>query len=104
MNADYYGSTGKKVADFSLGFMGTLLWTALLLMFSAVGTARPLPTALTSYLIPAIGWVSALAWLIGIGLFFRTGRRFIAIGMLCTLLVPLLALGACFVILGGKHW
>lgn len=93
MSSDHYVSTGMKVADFCWGFFGMLCVFAVLV--GMIGTGG-------GYRVATIGALGLLGWLVGVVMAFANGRRFIGIGMLCTLLVPLLAVGACFVMLSGR--
>jgi hypothetical protein len=91
---DYYSAGGRKVADFFLGFGGTVLLGVIAGVVAAAS--------------PNTGIVSAIANLIllvaGVVYFFRRGRRFIAIGIISTLTIPLLALGACAIIFVGSSF
>ena len=89
MSSDFYMSTGKKVADFCWGFLGPLVVVAAL---AVLGNIIGVQVAQLVWTFGMIGW------LVGVVLAFTKGRRFIGIGMLCTLLVPLLAVGACFLV------
>jgi hypothetical protein len=83
--SDYYTNPGKKIGDFFLGLFGALL---VAVVAGAIGGAAP--SALT---ISLIG--NAILLLAAIVHFFRRGRRFIAIGMISILTIPVLLLGAC---------
>lgn len=74
-----------KVLDFMLGFFGTLLlgWASL-----ASGKAE--------FIIPAF-----MAVFIGMIVAFAKERKFIAIGILSTLAIPLIGVGACFMALSN---
>lgn len=84
----YYISTKKKVGDFFIGFLGTLAIVALLGCLSS---------CCGSSMVGAVWVTGSAAWIVGVIIVFTAGRRFIGIGALCTLLVPLLAVGACFI-------
>jgi len=86
----YYSSTGRKIGDFFIGFVGLLVVFILLGVYLVNGSGNNVPVVLG---------LAAGAAIAGPIICFSTGRRFIAIGMLCSLLVPLLAVGACFVML-----
>lgn len=88
---DYYAGAGGKVADFCLGFFGVGV-AAIVIAFLA-GMAGPLGIV--------VGFAYQIAYIWGIAWGFKSGRRFVAIGMLATLLVPLIVIGACFVFLAG---
>jgi len=88
--SDYYISTKKKVGDFFVGFLGTLVIAAILAWLSS---------CCRSNMVGTVWAAGGAAWIVGVIIVFTAGRRFIGIGALCTLLVPLLAVGACFVAL-----
>jgi len=90
MDSSYYVSTRKKVLDFLLGFVGTLGMAGVLVLLSS---------SVRSSSVTGIWMLGGAVWIVGVILLFGSGRRFIAIGGLCTLLIPLLAVGACFVAL-----
>jgi hypothetical protein len=84
---DYYTNPGKKIGDFFLGLFGALL---VVIVAGAIAAAAP---GSGSIMISLIG--NAILLLAGIVHFFRRGRRFIAIGMISILTIPVLLLGAC---------
>ena len=87
VKSNYYTSFGKKAWDFCMGFLG---YITLNVLFSFVFNSLVIT-------FPYIFYVS-LAVLVGFGiLFFRIGRRFIAIGALSVFLIPLLLFGACMI-------
>ncbi len=84
---DYYASTGKKISDFLFGFISTII------VFYSVSFARSLFAPSISNLV----WINLFALFIIIAtltllwlLFFKTNRRFIAIGIMFVLLIPIL--------------
>lgn len=100
MTTDYYKDSGSKIGDFFVGFIvnAVSLFVYVNLVLGISSQSRE----------SAGGWVAGGGAIIGLVVevwtmasLFRTGRRFIAIGMLSALLPPLLALGACFVILSN---
>lgn len=84
MAEDYYDKGGSKVGDFLLGFI-----------------VAPIVPVGVSLAVNGPGvWVAAVALLIAGAVYaFMRGRRFIGIGILSLLLVPLLAFGACLLML-----
>lgn len=88
--ADYYTTTGKKVGDFILGFFGIVI---LNLIF---GTALSFAN---------LGWanllISIVVFVFLLVLFFKIGRRFIAIGIISIALIPILIFGSCLLLLGA---
>lgn len=88
--ADYYTTTGKKVGDFILGFFGIIILNSIfatVLSFASLGW--------TSLLIPIVVFAFSLV------LFFKIGRRFIAIGIISIALIPILLFGSCLLLLGA---
>jgi predicted membrane metal-binding protein len=83
MKLDYYTSTGMKIVDFLAGFLGIGLVLGAIALFSA----------LTGWVKPAV--LSVVAYVVATVVAFMRGRRFIGIGMLCFLLIPILVFGAC---------
>ena len=82
MDSGYYTSGGRKAADFFIGFL-----------------AIPVPIVFIAFLgVPGI-CLAALAAIACPIVFFKMGRKFLAIGMLCAVAVPLLALGACLALI-----
>ena len=99
----YYNSAGKKVGDFFIGFLG--IWVINIV----AGAIISIPGALFGSFStgPAVfgifGWLISLAIDIAlVVLAFKFGRRFIAIGILTTFLIPILILGACFLMFIGS--
>jgi hypothetical protein len=100
---DYYTSSGKKVGDFFIGFLG--IW-AINFVF---GSLLSLSSSFFSEIYSSFSFFGISAWFIGLAvdivlviLAFKYGRRFIAIGILATFLIPLLILGACFLVFLGS--
>jgi hypothetical protein len=89
----YYNSAGRKIIDFVIGFFGI---TGLVV---AVGVALvAMGGELGSILFAVLLDLGAITFC------FVSGRRFMGWGMLCAWLVPLLAVGACFMVLANTHW
>ena len=97
VKGDYYaGDAGKKVLDFCLGFFAPgiaemvlavpLVFLSLMLNFEAFGL-----------------FFHILILILAIFFFikFRKTRRYISIGLLCSVLIPLLLFGACMIIFVG---
>lgn len=82
----YYTSGGRKLVDFLIGFFGVTL--VIVAVASALAAISP----------PGGLLLGVIADILCIVFAFAGGRRFVAIGMLCAWLVPLLAFGACLVI------
>jgi len=95
MKNDYYTTTSRKVLDFIVGFFGII----------TVGIAWSFFGNLLS-MIPGFG-VFGSVYMLLIPLFsiaavvasFVLKRRYIAIGMISAMLIPLLVFGACIIAL-----
>jgi hypothetical protein len=97
---DYYTDRASKVGDFCLGFFGVGL--------ALVGVAVvvvPIAMSLASRHGEYVGGISSIVgfvlFLVGIVEAFRKGRRYIAIGMLSLILVPVLLVGTCALVIMG---
>jgi hypothetical protein len=94
---DYYISTNRKAGDFFLGFLifigMTLFYWFLILNFIASLFSSAI-LAWGSFFV-SISTVALLSTL-----FFKNGRRFIAIGIIATSLIPLLVFGSCILMFG----
>ncbi len=88
---DYYADAGSKVGDFCLGFFGT--GVAVFVVAMLAGLLGPLGIV--------VGLAYQVAFIWGIAWGFKSGRRFVAIGILSTLILPLIVVGACFLFLFG---
>jgi len=96
MAGDFYASNKeKKVSDFFIGFFG---------FFGISAAAGFLISLLGSllYALYSIQWILYVAIFAG-GIVWANahGRKYIALGILSTLLIPLLLFGACIIIFSG---
>jgi hypothetical protein len=98
--AAYYTGGGRKFVDFVVGFFGipSVAVTACIgvgVMFSHTNATEPV--AALAMVLALVGLLVATVWT------FRSGRRYIGLGIVCFLgllvAVPLLLVGACFIIL-----
>jgi hypothetical protein len=92
---DYYAEKSRKIIDFLIGFFGTLILGGLLawlISFIFRGVYLPM---LYLILLILLGIV--------IYIFFKLNRRYIGIGAISAILIPLLAMGACTAILLGGN-
>ncbi|MFH1191977.1 MAG: hypothetical protein V1655_00715 [bacterium] len=92
---DYHTSKDKKAKDFLIGFFGIII---LLFLYSIVISFAPLLFYFASmvwviYFIPIAAIVAAPV------IFFKRGRRFIAVGIVSALLIPFLVFGSCLLLL-----
>lgn len=90
---DYYDRLSKKILDFLLGFFGYFLSAILTFsIFEAVFSySSSLPDILS--LILFIASIYFIYYL------FKINRRFIAIGAIVGIVIPLLVFGACMMII-----
>jgi len=100
---DYYGdNTGRKVGDFCMGFFGPLILFQLLqtplLIFSSIFSSG-MYTMFSSILI------FVLALFLGIFFFikFKKTRRYISMGIISSVVIPLILFGACWVLFSGLN-
>lgn len=95
---DYYIKKSRKVGDFCLGFFGTIIVpmvvTFLINLFDYIFNFNGEGILIS---LSSIGGLVAYLWLII--KFFRTGRRFISIGMLSIIIFGLLIFGGCLIFL-----
>ena len=91
----YYKTTGSKVTDFLLGFFGF----PVLLSWGGMMLSRLRDPNLGSYALTG-------AALLALGFCFyavQKGRKYIAIGIVSSIIIPLLVVGGCMmVIYGGR--
>ena len=90
---DLYPSAGKKIGHFCLGFFGTQL-IFLLVHAMFVGVMDSVENEALLWLYP-LGLLIAVIW--SIVHYFRAGKRYIAIGIIMAVVLPLIAFGACVV-------
>jgi cytochrome bd-type quinol oxidase subunit 2 len=93
----YYNNSNRKAFDVFIGFLGGLL----LLLFTEGGyitdSLSPFRPSLSLFLLIAT-IVSVLIFI-----FFRIKRRYIAIGLILSVAIPLILVGGCFGILFITH-
>lgn len=96
--SDYYVSSGRKAGDFLVGFFGVII---LSILYTVI--ANFLSSFFSTSVWITIGFLfSIISYILLTVLFFKIGRRFIAIGIISIALVPLLLFGSCMVILMGS--
>ncbi len=88
ISTSYYVKTSQKVADFLIGFLGSLVLPAVYYFMM---------TSVFNLIYFVFYWIIILAFSI---LFFKMGRSFIAIGIISVCLIPLLSFGSCILLLG----
>lgn len=102
---DYYTSRGRKIGDFCLGFFGVHVCLAMMqmpvgfLMMAFERSDAMGSGGLGGALMAVMGVLALMAVIAAVVFFFRRGRRYIAIGIIVSASLPLLAAGACILIL-----
>lgn len=94
---DYYISTGRKVTDFLMGFFGAILLSVVYTTFIST-FAYSLFSSATSAWANLI--ISIVVMVLLSVLFFKIGRRFIAVGIIAISLLPILIFGSCLLLFG----
>lgn len=101
-NQDYYTEKGRKISDFFIGFFGIIIAgiviTSFFSLFLSFGTGYYNTDLLgfsTPILLLILGVVATV-------LSFAKGRRYIGIGIISSVLVPLLIFGACLLVIFGS--
>ena len=89
---NYYKS-GSKSIDFIIGFLGIII-----LLFALATSGAIFFNGITGLLI------LLLVMLFLIVLFFKIGRKFIAIGIISVLIVGLLLFGSCLMMLSNANF
>ena len=103
---EYYDTKKKKVWDFILGVIGFLIGNVIIyfiifsifrlilsLMYPNTITIEQISAAMTLAIILAINVTIVISS-------FKKGRRYIAIGMISGIFIPLLIFGACMGVFG----
>lgn len=106
---DYYDNAGKKVGDFAIGFFG--MWILNVVIYAVVFFVMMslMMGAAGFTFLGIIGFIVILD-IVLIFLAFYKGRRYIGIGAIVSVIVPLLIAGACVAVLfggmalGGGGW
>ena len=88
----------NKFIHFLIGFFGVFVAAVILnLLFMGLGALFPYSYWITSVL--TLGLL--LGFVIAIIRLFKTKYKYVAIGMLAALIIPLLLFGACFIIIAS---
>lgn len=93
-DAGYYKDTGSKVTDFLVGFLG---YPIIVLLARFALTPR-LPREYAGVIAWVMGVVMMVLTIFLVVFAYKRGRKFIAIGILSLLIVPLIAAGSCLLI------
>ncbi len=88
--AGYYKDRGTKIKDFFIGFLG---YPALMTVLPALSALRGDSGAVLGGLYTVLVSVGFLVYS------YQTGRKYIAIGLLSLIIVPLLIMGSCLLIM-----
>lgn len=98
LKPDYYTSIWKKTGDFLLGFLGVII--LFFLCTTAINLASPLfYSAISDRVISGVILFLIVVILSLLIIFFKIGRRFIALGMMSVLLIPFFVFGSCLLLL-----
>ena len=89
----YYKDTGSKVTDFLVGFFGYPI--IILLAQLAFGPRVPMWGGPGTWVAAVLSLVLPIVFII---FAYTRGRKFIAIGILSLLIVPLIVAGSCLLI------
>lgn len=102
-NEDIYTTTGKKVAHFFIGFLGITFLISII-----VGLLSSLIAQIFNLDDLAIIWYmlsfTLILFITTPIYFFKKNYRYIAIGILSSLIIPLIFAGACFIMFAGAGW
>ncbi len=88
----YYDTKGKKVSDTFIGFFGGLF--AYLVIGGIFSTIR------YSGISIAVILLSVVAYIVAVIGFITRGRKFIAIGLILLVVIPLIVFGGCLLVMG----
>jgi len=103
MNLEYYDTRKKKVIDFILGFAGLWIFTSVFsglivfVMNFIINYSFSSVISIAAFLIELILTISAIIF------FYKTDRIYITIGIISSIIIPLLLAGACFGIFFGLN-
>jgi hypothetical protein len=89
---EYYTTYGRKVLDVVIGFFLPVIVSILFALLSIATSFFPAPVSI-------LWLVSVVAYIVLIPISFIYGRRYLGIGLLMALIIPLLIFGACLLFL-----
>jgi hypothetical protein len=89
----YYKDTGSKVTDFLFGFFGYPIIMSLAQL--AFGPRRPMWSGIQTWVTAVISLVLTITFVV---FAYKRGRKFLAIGIISVLIIPLIAAGSCLLI------
>jgi hypothetical protein len=101
----YLKNKSGKITDFLIGFFGVIganiLLAVIVPLISMVGGPNDTIASALALGGGVMAIIEFIAYVILIIVFFKKQRRFIAIGMLSTLILPFLIVGACLIMIFG---
>ncbi len=106
MNLEHYTTKGKKVGDFCIGFFGFWIFTMLLsglsflvmqLFWNNWGYSIEMISSIAAFVIEIIAAVGSIIF------FIKVNRGYITIGIISSIIIPLLITGACFGVVFGLN-
>jgi predicted permease len=93
----YYTTTGRKVVDFLIGFFGLIIFGSILSTILLSTVWRQGLSGLNALFMPFIQLVYGIP--LAVYFFKFNKRRYIGIGLIIALVVPLLFFGSCLLII-----
>jgi len=98
----YWNAEGRRIADFCLGLFGSYILVVAMFIFStglfSVMEFSIAFVQLMEILMTIIPLIFLIAMIV---LSFSKGRRYIGIGIISSVVLPLLLFGACLIVIGG---
>jgi hypothetical protein len=98
---DYYTNGRRRVFDFLIGFFGPGLIGYVLYALYMLLLSPSYPSYASNQFQVWAFIVAAILYLIVMIVPFKLGRRYIAVGAIAAVVVPLLIFGACLLVLAG---
>lgn len=93
---EYYINSGRKVADFVIGFFG--IWIVNAVLSSIIQGITVLSGGYFDAVMVVVSILLFIAEIVFLVFYVRRKRRYIFIGAISALVLPLLLVGACFAI------
>jgi hypothetical protein len=91
----YYKNTASKVTDFLMGFLGY----PMIMFFAQMAFGPEIPMRGSSLAGVGTALVSLALTVFFVVFAYKRGRKFIAIGILSLVIVPLIAFGSCLLVI-----
>ena len=93
---EYYINSGRKVVDFIIGFFG--IWVVNAVLSAILQGISTLAGGYFDAVMVVVSILLFIAEIIFLVFYVRRKRRYIFIGAITALVIPLLLVGACFAI------